>query len=113
MLYPGVVASLDLDVALIPASHDLHGEHKSCRLALEFGACGYPVIASDVQGLRNDLPLMRVPNTTAAWTHAIALHLNDLDESKRRGQALKQRVLSDWMIDETYLQRWQQVLLTR
>lgn len=110
-LYPGVVASLNLAVALVPASQDSFGEHKSCRLALEFGACGYPVIATDVQGLRNNLPLTRVQNTVAAWTCAIALHLNDLDESKRLGQALKQRVLSDWMIDEAYLQRWYQILI--
>ena len=112
-LYPGVVASLDLAVALMPTQHGVYGEHKSCRLALEFGACGYPVIATDVQGLRNNLPLTRVQNTTAAWTDAIARHLNDPDESKRLGQMLKQRVLSDWMIDEAYLQRWQQVLLAR
>ncbi|WP_282371151.1 glycosyltransferase [Pseudomonas sp. PS02290] len=110
-LYPGVVASLNLAVALIPASQDRFGEHKSCRLALEFGACGYPVIASDVQGLRNNLPLTRVQNTTAAWTDAIAWHLNDLDESERLGQTLKQQVLSDWIIDEAYLQRWYQVLV--
>lgn len=113
VLYPGVLACLDLDVALIPAGHDVFGEHRGCRLALEFGACGYPVIATDVQGLRNNLPLTRVQNTTAAWTDAIARHLNDLDESKRLGQALKQRVLSDWTMDEAYLQRWQQVLLDR
>jgi glycosyltransferase involved in cell wall biosynthesis len=110
-LYPGVVASLDLAVALIPALHDAYGEHNSCRLALEFGACGYPVIASDVQGLRNSLPLMRVQNTAAAWTDAIALHLNNLDESKRLGQALKQRVLGDWMMDEAYLQRWYKIVV--
>ncbi|WP_296311682.1 hypothetical protein [Pseudomonas sp.] len=113
VLYPGVLACLDLDVALIPADHDVFGEHRSCRLALEFGACGYPVIATDVQGLRNNLPLTRVQNTTAAWTDAIDQHLNDLDESKRLGQALKQRVMSDWTMDEAYLQRWRQVLLDR
>lgn len=112
-LYPGVLACLDLDLALIPAGHDVFGEHRSCRLALEFGACGYPVIATDVQGLRNNLPLTRVHNTTADWTDAIEQHLNDLDESKRLGQALKQRVMSDWIMDETYLQRWRQVLLDR
>lgn len=113
VLYPGVLACLDLDLALIPAGHDVFGEHRSCRLALEFGACGYPVIASDVQGLRNNLPLTRVQNTSADWTDAIHQHLNDLDESKRLGQALKQRVMSDWIMDEAYLQRWRQVLLDR
>lgn len=113
VLYPGVLACLDLDLALIPAGHDVFGEHRSCRLALEFGACGYPVIATDVQGLRNNLPLTRVHDTTADWTDAIDQHLNDLDESKRLGQALKQRVMSDWIMDEAYLQRWRQVLLDR
>lgn len=113
VLYPGVLACLDLDVALIPAGHDVFGEHRSCRLALEFGACGYPVIGSDVQGLRNNLPLTRVQNTSAAWTDAIDQHLNDLDESKRLGQTLKQHVMSDWIMDEAYLQRWRQVLLDR
>ncbi|MBD8707134.1 glycosyltransferase [Pseudomonas sp. CFBP 13711] len=113
VLYPGVLACLDLDLALIPAGDDVFGEYRSCRLALEFGACGYPVIATDVQGLRNNLPLTRVHNTTADWTDAIDQHLNDLDESKRLGQALKQRVMSDWIMDEAYLQRWLQVLLDR
>jgi GT2 family glycosyltransferase len=112
-LYPGVLGCLDLDVALIPAGNSLIGEHKSTRLALEFGACGYPVIASDVQGLRNGLPLTRVQNTTAAWREAIAMHINDLDESKRLGQVLKDKVLSDWMLDEAQLQHWYAALLDR
>ncbi len=110
-LYPGIIASLNLNVALIPAGQSLYSEHRSTRLTLEFGACGFPVIASDVQGLRNNLPLMRVPNTLAAWTEAITLHINDLDESRRLGQALKQRVLSTWMLDEANIQQWHKALL--
>jgi GT2 family glycosyltransferase len=112
-LYPGVLASLDLNVALIPASRSLHGEHKSTRLALEFGACGYPVIASDVHGLRNSLPLTRVRNSTAAWLEAIAMHIDDPDQAKRQGEALKHHVLNHWMLDETQLQRWHAALLGR
>ncbi|WP_296255967.1 MULTISPECIES: glycosyltransferase [unclassified Pseudomonas] len=112
-LYPGVLGCLDLDVALIPAGSSLFGEHKSTRLALELGACGYPIVASDVPGLRNALPLTRVQSGTQAWLDAIAMHINDLDEAKRLGQRLKQAVLNDWMLDEAYLQRWRAALLDR
>ncbi|MFY1667375.1 glycosyltransferase [Pseudomonas sp. Pseu.R1] len=110
-LYAGVLASLDLDVALIPAGNSLYSAHKSTRLALELGACGYPVIASDVPGLRNSLPLTRVNNSTAAWTEAIAMHIDDPDQAKRLGLALKAKVVSDWMLDDAHLQRWQAALL--
>lgn len=112
-LYPGVIGCLDLDVALIPAGDSLFSEHRSTRLALELGACGYPVIASDVQGMRNTLPLTRVRNTPEAWIDAIAMHLNDPAESKRLGQTLQHHVLNHWMLDEAHLQRWHAALLDR
>jgi GT2 family glycosyltransferase len=112
-LHPGVLACLDLDVALIPAGNGLFSEHKSTRRALEFGACGYPVIASDVHGMRNTLPLTRVQNTAHAWTAAINMHLNDLDAARQLGQALKQHVLGEWLLDEAHVQRWRTVLLER
>jgi hypothetical protein len=41
------------------------------------------------------------------------MHINDLDESKRLGQVLKDKVLSDWMLDEAQLQHWYAALLDR
>lgn len=110
-LYPGIVASLALDVAVIPVNDGPFSEYKSIRRALELGACGYPVITSDVQSMRVDLLLNRVQNTTAAWVKAINEYVNDGEESKRLGARLKRDIRQRWMLDEPCLQTWQSVLL--
>jgi hypothetical protein len=78
---------------------------------LEYGACGYPVICSNVRAYQGDLPVTRVANTTEAWVDAIRAHLHDLSTAARIGDQLRATVLRDWMLDDQGIQRWREVWL--
>jgi hypothetical protein len=104
--YPQALASLNLDLALAPVEQNLFNECKSNLRLLEYGACGFPVICSDVVCYQNDLPVTRVKNRFRDWVEAIRMHIADLDASARAGDALRDRVLSDWMLDGDSLQGW-------
>lgn len=100
------LASLDLDLALAPLEQNPFNEARSNVPLLEYGACGYPVICSDVRAYQGDLPVTRVANTDQAWIDAIRAHLHDLSTAARIGDQLRTKVLSDWMLDEAGIQAW-------
>ena len=50
--------------------------------------------------------MTRVKNRFRDWVEAIRMHIADLDASARAGDALRDRVLSDWMLDGDSLQGW-------
>lgn len=105
-LYPQALARLDLDLALAPVEQNLFNECKSNLRLLEYGACGFPVICSDVRCYQGDLPVTRVKNRFKDWVDAIRMHINDLDAAAAQGDALRSRVLSEWMLDGQNLERW-------
>jgi len=105
-LYPQALARLDLDLALAPVEQNLFNECKSNLRLLEYGACGFPVICSDVRCYQGDLPVTRVKNRFKDWVDAIRMHINDLDAAAAQGDALRARVLSEWMLDGQNLERW-------
>lgn len=78
---------------------------------LEFGACGFPVICSDVLSVPEDLPVTRVENETNAWVSAIERHIDQLDECARKGDALRQAVIDNWMLEADHLQAWRDAWL--
>jgi hypothetical protein len=53
--YPRKLASLNLDLALAPLEENAFNECKSNLRLLEYGACGFPVIATDIVCYQNDL----------------------------------------------------------
>ena len=73
---------------------------------LEYGACGYPVIASDIRCYQGDLPIARVKNRFKDWVDAIRMHINDLDACARQGDKLRERVYAEWMLEGKNLDRW-------
>ncbi len=107
-LYPRKLAGLNLDLALAPVEENLFNECKSNLRLLEYGACGYPVICSDVRCYTGDLPVTRVKNRYRDWVDAIRMHLSDPDASAAQGKALQQAVRDHWMLDEQGLAAWQQ-----
>ena len=107
-LYPRKLAELKLDLALAPVEENLFNECKSNLRLLEYGACGYPVVCSDVRCYAGDLPVTRVKNRYRDWVDAIRMHLSDADASAAQGKALQEAVLSYWMLDEQGLTAWQQ-----
>ncbi|RBC42500.1 O-antigen biosynthesis protein, partial [Xanthomonas oryzae pv. oryzae] len=109
--YPAALAALDLDLALAPVEQNLFNECKSNLRLLEYGACGYPVIASDVRCYQGTLPVTLVKNRYRDWIGAIREHLADLDATRAKGAALREVVRRDWMLSGSNLERWREAWL--
>jgi glycosyltransferase involved in cell wall biosynthesis len=105
-LYPAKLASLNLDLALAPLEDSLFNRCKSNLRLLEYGACGYPVICSNLEAYRDGLPVKRVENRFESWADAIRAHANDLDAAAALGDYLQARVRHDWMLDGSALAAW-------
>lgn len=105
--YPEKLASLNLDLAIAPLEDNLFNRCKSNLRLLEYGACGFPVICSDVEPYRaHDLPVTRVRNRFKDWVDAIVDHTRGTAESTRQGDSLQKVVRSDWMLEGEGLERW-------
>ncbi|MCF5223262.1 glycosyltransferase [Pseudomonas syringae] len=105
-LFPQALASLNLDLVLAPAESNLINTSKSPVALLEFGACGFAVICSNLLSIPEGLPVTRVENSTNAWISAIEQHIDQMDECTRKGEALKQAVMDNWMLTADHLQGW-------
>ncbi|KTT43760.1 O-antigen biosynthesis protein, partial [Pseudomonas oryzihabitans] len=104
--YPAKLASLDLDLAIAPLEDNLFNRCKTNLRLLEYGACGFPVICSDIEPFRGDLPVTRVRNRFKDWCDAIRSHLADLDATARHGDLLREQVLGQWMLEGRNLESW-------
>jgi hypothetical protein len=109
--YPRVLAQLNLDLALAPLEANLFNECKSNLRLLEYGACGYPVVCSDLAPYRGDLPVTRVGNRFRDWVAAIRMHLSDPAASAAAGDALRAAVRRDWMLEGANLEDWRRAWL--
>jgi GT2 family glycosyltransferase/glycosyltransferase involved in cell wall biosynthesis len=109
--YPAKLASMNLDLALAPLEDNLFNACKSNLRLLEYGACGFPVICSDIVCYRGDLPVTRVRNRYKEWMDAIRMHLSDLDAAAAKGDALREAVRRDWMLTGDNLVAWRNAWL--
>lgn len=109
--YPVALAALNLDLAIAPVEQNLFNECKSNLRLLEYGACGFPVVCSDMVCYRSDLPVTRVKNRFKDWVDAIRMHTNDLDAAARLGDELRSRVYRDWMLDGANVEAWRKAWL--
>ncbi len=107
--YPAELAKLDLDLAIAPLELNRFNAAKSNLRLLEYGAVGYPVIATDILPYQG-APVTRVPNNPQAWIKAIREHIHELEATRTAGERLRQWVLSDWMLDQ-HLGEWLRALL--
>ena len=106
-LYPQKLAGLNLDLALAPLEQNLFNDCKSNLRLLEYGACGFPVICTETKAYGGYLPCTRVAsNTTEQWLDAIRMHLADPQASYRQGDALREAVLRDYVLNTHNLQQW-------
>ncbi|MNJ47563.1 hypothetical protein D3C77_427220 [compost metagenome] len=104
--YPQALAALDLDLALEPLEQSVFNDCRSNLRLLEYGACGFPVVCSDLRPYQGDLPVTRVKNRFDDWVEAIRMHINDLDASARMGDQLQAKVLNEWMLEGDNLNAW-------
>lgn len=109
--HPKKIASLNLDLALAPLQETLFNECKSNLRLLEYGACGIPVVCTDIISYQGSLPVTRVKNRDEDWLAAIRMHLGDLDASAKMGDALRDAVMKDWLLTEDKLLAWRDAWL--
>ncbi|YCH23269.1 glycosyltransferase [Pseudomonas sp. D1-3] len=109
--YPRALAALNLDLAVAPLEENLFNECKSNLRLLEYGACGFAVVCSDVRSYQGNLPVTRVKNRYRDWVDAIRMHVADLDATARAGEALHLQVMRDWMLEGDNLVAWQRAWL--
>jgi glycosyltransferase involved in cell wall biosynthesis len=108
-LYPKQMAALNLDLAIAPLQINAFNEAKSNLRLLEYGILGYPVVCSDIFPYQGDFPVTRVKNRTADWVEAIRAQLADPDACARLGDALRERVRRDWLLEDhldVWLRAW-------
>lgn len=106
-LYPAALAALNLDLALAPVEDNVFNACKSNLRLLEYGACGIPVICSNVACYQqDDLPVTRVSNKFIAWRDAIRMHLADPEASAKMGADLQAVVRKEWMLTGENLRLW-------
>jgi len=109
--YPRVLARLDLDLAIAPLEDNRFNACKSALRLLEYGACGFPVVCSDIEPYRIDLPVTRVKPRHRDWVAAIRAHLADADARATAGDALREAVRRDWMLAGDGLEDWRRAWL--
>lgn len=109
--YPAALARLNLDLAIAPVEQNLFNECKSNLRLLEYGACGFPVVCSDLVCYQGDLPVTRVRNRFKDWVDAIRMHLADLDATAKMGDELRAAVCRDWMLEGENLEQWRNAWL--
>lgn len=109
--YPAALAGLNLDLALAPVEPNLFNECKSSLRLLEYGACGFPVVCTDLVCYQGDLPVTRVKNRFKDWVDAIRMHLSDLDATAKTGDELRAAVHKDWMLEGENLELWRKAWL--
>ncbi|WP_197076986.1 MULTISPECIES: glycosyltransferase [Pseudomonas] len=111
LAYPRALAALNLDLAVAPLEENPFNQCKSNLRLLEYGACGFPVVCSDVRSYEGSLPVTRVKNRYRDWAEAIRMHVADLDASAHAGSALHQQVMRDWMLEGGNLIAWRHAWL--
>ena len=109
--YPQRLAALDLDLALAPLENNLFNQCKSNLRLLEYGACGFPVIASDIEPYRGQFAITRVQNRPEQWIEAIRSHLSDRAASQSMGLELQRQIRTDWMLTDSVALEWGRIWL--
>jgi len=107
--YPAKLASLNLDLAVAPLELNPFNDSKSNLRLLEYGALAYPVICTDYTPYQGDFPVTRVKNDTKAWVAAIREHVADLDAAAKMGDALREKVMQEWVLEDNldvWLKAW-------
>jgi hypothetical protein len=97
---------LNLDLALVPLEVNQFNRCKSNLRLLELGACGVPIVCTDIEPYQCDLPVTRVQNRYQNWERAISERMDQPDVLAREGDALQQAIRAHWMLEGRFLDQW-------
>jgi hypothetical protein len=92
--YARKLGELDLDVAVAPLENTRFTSCKSDLRILEFAACGYPIIRSDVTAF-DPAPKLACAKTTEDWLRLLAMY-----ESNPFVRENDAQVNHDWLLNE-------------
>jgi len=108
--YAAHLSSLNLDLAVAPLEDVPFNHGKSHLRLLEYGVLGYPVICTDLSPYTGAFPVTRVQNRFKDWVDAIRNHVADPDALARRGDALRDHIQQNWMLED-HLDVWEKAWL--
>jgi glycosyltransferase involved in cell wall biosynthesis len=97
--YAAALGELNLDLAVAPLADNHFNECKSNLRLLELGACGYPVIASDIHPFKNSPAVHPADSSAESWIAAIRTLLHD----DNHREALSDRMRA-WVNDNFVLE---------
>ncbi len=95
--YMAKLASLDLDLAVAPLEDHVFNTCKSNLRLLEYGTCGYPVLATDIDPYRGS-PARLLKNDAGAWVQAI---LEQKHEHALVGSQMRDWVCKNFILEDT------------
>ena len=98
--YPQKLATLNLDLAVVPLEQHPFNDAKSNLRLLELGILGWSVIATDVYPYR-DAPIKLIKtNAKQEWVAAIKEAIKDKDTLVKNGKKLRQWVLDNYILEK-------------
>ncbi len=106
--YAKALYSLDLDLALAPLLDNDFNRAKSNLRILEYAACGYPVIASNVKTYQNTEAIL-LDNKASWWAAEILKQLEDREALKASGKRMQDWVWENYKLED-HLQAYADVL---
>lgn len=104
--HPAALASMNLDIALLPLREQGMQPCQSLSRLLEFGACAFPVLCSESACGEGTLPVTRLHREAEAWIRAIRAQIADRARLASQGDALQQEIFRHWLLDEANLRTW-------
>jgi glycosyltransferase involved in cell wall biosynthesis len=103
--YPAALGALKLDIALAPLEDNAFNRCKSDLRVLEYGAAGFPVIASDVVTYRDCPHIRRVGWDAQAWADEIRALIADKGERDLHAENLHRWVSDARCMDKNLPER--------
>jgi glycosyltransferase involved in cell wall biosynthesis len=103
--YAAGLGALRLAIALAPLEDNAFNRCKSDLRVLEYGAAGFPVIASDVPTYQDCPNIMRVKADPEAWAHEIRQLLLDQTTREHYAEGLHSWVLAKRCMDKNLPER--------
>jgi GT2 family glycosyltransferase/glycosyltransferase involved in cell wall biosynthesis len=106
--HPMALYQLNLDIALAPLLNNEFNRAKSINKLLEYGACGYYTLCSNIKPYEGvTCPLL--PYKVDAWVSEIEKCLVDLDDTRQKGQDLSNWVWANYKLED-HLDEYAKVL---